>query len=145
MKQKQTKKTEAPPPKMDVDEEILHICAFRYALRRHSYVVGSVADTLIRRKDEFTPQRLKFFIKEIDEVYPEYTDNLDIDMLDWNKVRNTFRKMLGVDVRCGTCRFWRGRSDECLALKGLNVVGEIKLSEQTCCLSRWYPKEPKKE
>jgi hypothetical protein len=71
----------------DVNQDIVLFCAFRYALGRQTYVVGSVA-RVIRSNWEWMPKsRREFYKKEIREAI-EHNDagNVIIDVPEWRKI-----------------------------------------------------------
>ena len=68
------------------DPEIT-FCAFRYALGRRTYIVGTVVEYLVKNWEWMTPKYQQLIHKEIDEA--EKRDGLghDCDKAEWTKVR----------------------------------------------------------
>jgi len=68
----------------DCNQDILLFCAFRYALGRQTYVVGSIAD-IIKANWEHMPQsRRNLFRKEIEEAIEKgYAGSVNIDVPCW--------------------------------------------------------------
>ena len=88
-----TKKSKAKTVLMSSDDYILLFCAFRYALGRHTYVVGSIARRLIDNYNQLTEDQRSMFVKEIDEHYkqcPQEKGKFDWDYEEWIKVRDLY-------------------------------------------------------
>lgn len=52
----------------NIDKEIMLICAFRYALGRRSYIVGTISRILKTNWENFPKERKQFFKSEIREA-----------------------------------------------------------------------------
>lgn len=79
--------------KLNLDQEIVLSCAFRYALGRMTYVVSSVCSELknnYHALSENTKQRIS---KEIQEYQNEHgLAGMDFDNDEWNKIKWLFDK-----------------------------------------------------
>lgn len=73
---------------MSTDEIIILSCAFRYALGRQTYVVGVVADELIRKYPDMPQDHRNRIASEIQDHQNEYgMAGSSFDNDDWNKVK----------------------------------------------------------
>jgi hypothetical protein len=71
----------------DTDQEIMLICAFRYALGRQSYIVGSVAQILKTNWNNLPKERKSFFKNEIREaIANDRIGDKFIDKPTWNEI-----------------------------------------------------------
>jgi hypothetical protein len=71
----------------DVNQDILLICAFRYALGRRTYVVGSIAEILKSNWDHMHCARRAFFKKEIKEAVEKgWAGSELIDVPEWKSI-----------------------------------------------------------
>lgn len=75
---------------MDLDDEIILSCAFRYALGRMTYVVGTVADRLIKEYENIHPETRKFYVSDIEEADAKNNLGMDFDKKEWMKVKALF-------------------------------------------------------
>jgi hypothetical protein len=66
-----------------VDSDILLFCAFRYALTKHTYVVGSIVGTLIENWPHMKECTREKFRTEIRE---HIHCNWDMDCDEWNRI-----------------------------------------------------------
>jgi len=71
---------------MTLNETIVMFCAFRYALGRQTYVVGSVCEELQRHYDELGEDERVKYVKEIQG----YQDMWAGEGREWNKVKWLF-------------------------------------------------------
>jgi hypothetical protein len=70
-------------------EESIIFYAFRYALGRHSYAVGEVAQYVISKRDTLSPQTKALIVKEINEYHERWGGKLgewECDTREWNAV-----------------------------------------------------------
>ena len=76
----------------DVNDEILLFCAFRYALGRHSYVVGTIVKHIKNSWPDLHPINRSKYKKEIREYYSEdrrwNKDLKDYDKEEWETILN---------------------------------------------------------
>lgn len=71
----------------DCNQDILLFCAFRYALGRQTYVVGTVADIIKANWDHMSQGRRDMFRKEIEEAIEKgYAGSVNIDVPEWLSV-----------------------------------------------------------
>ena len=71
----------------DVNQDILMVCAFRYALGRQTYVVGSICDILKANWENMPTSRREFFKNEIREaVNKGWAGSELIDVPQWNSI-----------------------------------------------------------
>jgi hypothetical protein len=71
----------------NIDQEIMLICAFRYALGRRSYVVRSISQILKNNWDNLPTERKQFFKNEIIEAIAR--DDIGDQFIDkpaWNEI-----------------------------------------------------------
>lgn len=88
--------------KLSLDQTILMFCAFRYALGCHTYVVGSVARTLIDNYANFCQTERDRYVKEIDQWYFTNIKNAKEHPTDtawWMKVESLFRTEHRIKVK----------------------------------------------
>lgn len=95
MKQKTQKQKRTPPTPFhsngeiyidfnDCNQDILLFCAFRYALGRQTYVVGTIADIIKANWDHMPQSRRDMFRKEIEEAIEKgYAGSVNIDVPEW--------------------------------------------------------------
>ena len=68
----------------DVNQDILLFCAFRYALGRQTYVVGTIADIIKANWDHMPQSRRDMFRKEIEEAIEKgHAGSVNIDVPCW--------------------------------------------------------------
>lgn len=65
--------------------------AFRYALGRMTYAVGSVADTLIAYRDELDPQWREQIVEDIERAIAGGHAGMDMDVRQWERVAAAMR------------------------------------------------------
>ena len=71
----------------DVNQDILMVCAFRYALGRRTYVVGSICDILKANWNRMSPIRREFYKNEIREAIDKgWAGSELIDVPEWNSI-----------------------------------------------------------
>ena len=71
----------------DVDQDILLFCAFRYALGRQTYVVGSIAEIIRDNWKNISKPRRAWFKKEIKEaVQMGHAGHELIDVPEWKSI-----------------------------------------------------------
>ena len=71
------------------DEESIIFYAFRYALGRHSYAVGQVAQYVISKRDTLSQQTKDLIVKEINEYQEKWggkPGEWECDTQEWNAV-----------------------------------------------------------
>lgn len=68
------------------DNEIILFCAFRYALGRQTYIVGIVADEIIRRSKDLSEYTRTIMAKEIRQAKEYGMAGADMDVKVWDKV-----------------------------------------------------------
>jgi len=69
-----------------VDEDILLFCAFRYALGRKTYVVGTIVDILKNNWNSISPSQRKLYKEEIRDAITNNRAGMDMDVDEWNKI-----------------------------------------------------------
>ena len=68
----------------DCNQDILLFCAFRYALGRQTYVVGTIADIIKANWDHMPQSRRNMFRKEIEEAIENgHAGSVNIDVPEW--------------------------------------------------------------
>lgn len=73
--------------KYDVDQDILLFCAFRYALGRQTYVVGSIARIIVDNWDIIPASRREMYKREIREaVEMGFAGSPVIDVPEWKRI-----------------------------------------------------------
>ena len=82
---------------MSLDEEIVLGCAFRYALGRMTYVVGSVASEIERRAHELPIAQCARLIREINEAIDNNSAGMQMDVDRWRRCREVLQKRLNDD------------------------------------------------
>ena len=70
----------------DVNQDIILFCAFRYALGRSTYVVGTISDIIIANWDHMTPLRRQLYKNEIREAITHNKCGWECDVKDWNRI-----------------------------------------------------------
>lgn len=90
-------------PKIETDPIIL-MCAQRYALGRATYIVGTVADELIRHRDVLRPQWRQQIIRDIRDAVGEDRAGMDMDARRWLDVVAAFMAVPGACRGCGLTR-----------------------------------------
>ena len=69
------------------DQEIVLVCAFRYALGRMTYVVASVSSEILKHISVLPAKNLSLFIREVNEAEERDALGMDMDKNEWFKVR----------------------------------------------------------
>jgi len=83
-----------------VKQDELMLCAFRYALGRQSYIVGTVADHLRENWDDINPAWQKLIIEEIKDAINRGMAGMQMDVETWQmlvEAVETAEKMGKVD------------------------------------------------
>lgn len=70
----------------DVNQDILMFCAFRYALGRRTYVVGTIVDILEANWGHMHSSRREMFKKEIREAMDKDRAGSVWDVQDWERI-----------------------------------------------------------
>jgi len=71
----------------DCNQDILLFCAFRYALGRQTYVVGTIADIIKANWAHMPQSRRNMFRKEIEEAIEKgYAGSVNIDVPEWMSI-----------------------------------------------------------
>ena len=79
------------PEKVTLDEELVLSCAFRYALGRMAYVVGSVCSELKRHYYALPKSTKERISREIQEYQDKWgLAGMDFDNDEWNKIKWLF-------------------------------------------------------
>jgi hypothetical protein len=69
-----------------LDEDILLFCAFRYALGRRSYVVGTIAMIIRDNWNDLSSAQRDQYVKEIREAIDKNRAGDKMDVEEWNKI-----------------------------------------------------------
>lgn len=95
--------------KLTLNQEIILSCAFRYALGRMTYVVGTVAEELINQYYYLSDNFKARIAKEIQEHQDDHgLAGMKIDNYEWNKVKWLFNENNRVQIKAfynGTEKF----------------------------------------
>lgn len=70
----------------DVNQDILLFCAFRYALGRRTYVVGTIVEILKNNWDHMPKSRREMFKKEIREAIDSDMCGSKYDIEEWEVI-----------------------------------------------------------
>lgn len=70
----------------DVNQDILLFCAFRYALGRRTYVVGTLADIIKSNWEHMPKTRREMFKKEIREAIKADMGGDKCDIEEWERI-----------------------------------------------------------
>lgn len=70
--------------------EDLLVCSFRYALGRRSYVSGTIANLLIKYKNNLTKRQQYQICAEINEAIPDGRAGMQMDIHEWIRVTEEF-------------------------------------------------------
>lgn len=70
----------------DVNQDILLFCAFRYALGRMTYVVGSIIDIFIANWDNMPKSRREMYKREIREAIRTNNCGEKYDIKNWERI-----------------------------------------------------------
>lgn len=77
--------------KISVNEEVVLLCAFRYALGRKTGVVSSVCAELKKNYYSFSANSRNMIAQEIQDYQDKYGHvDMDFDTLEWNLVKWLF-------------------------------------------------------
>jgi len=79
------------------NEELIYLCAFRYALGRRSYIVDVMSNFL--RIAKLSPLAKKLVIREINEAEKYHRLGDEIDAEKWLKLRDEFVEQLKQEVK----------------------------------------------
>lgn len=79
---------------MTLDESITIFCAFRYALGRQTYVVGSVCNELERQSEKLPDETKALIVREIGEAIGKKQAGAKADVERWKKCRTNLRKTI---------------------------------------------------
>lgn len=71
---------------MNINEEIVLSCAFKYALGRRTYVTGAVADEIIKNWDKLKQGKRELFKREIQEAIDNQDAGDDCDIESWRRI-----------------------------------------------------------
>ena len=114
-------------PSLPLNHEIVLSCAFRYALGRATYVVGSVCEELIRLFD-ILPENFKYrTAKEIQEYQDEHGKaGWDFDNDEWNYVKWLFTPERRVILEANYYKTDRWEEVEAVRSDELDENGEVK-------------------
>lgn len=77
---------------ISVDQSIVLGCAFRYALGRSTYVVGSVVSEILRNWDNLRDGDKERFVREIYEQEKKFGLGMECDKKDWYKIVDRFHE-----------------------------------------------------
>ena len=69
--------------------EIILFCAFRYALGRHTYVVGEVVEYLIKNSQSLSNEEKQQYVKEI-KGYLLKNSGMEMDNQYWRRILHLF-------------------------------------------------------
>lgn len=77
-------------------EELILICAIRYALGRQSYIVGEVCDIVLSVKNKLSRNCINIIIRDIEEEFEMChrmgrTCGMDCDEAEWQKLLNILK------------------------------------------------------
>lgn len=84
---------------LNINDDIVLFCAFRYALGRMTYVVGSVCDKLISEYHNLSESTRCQYAREIEEAEREDRLGMEVDKTDWLKVKHLFLPEFHCHVR----------------------------------------------
>ncbi|HPE06222.1 MAG TPA: hypothetical protein PLW50_00720 [Smithellaceae bacterium] len=70
----------------DVDQTILLFCAFRYALGRSTYVVGTLVDIIGSNWDQMSPLHREMYKREIREAIDRGRAGMEMDVNAWKRI-----------------------------------------------------------
>ena len=112
---------------LPLNQEIVLSCAFRYALGRATYVVGSVCEELIRLLDVL-PENFKYrTAKEIQEYQDEHGKaGWDSDNDEWNYIKWLFTPERRVILEANYYQTDRWEEVEAVRSDELDENGEVK-------------------
>jgi hypothetical protein len=112
---------------LPLNQEIVLSCAFRYALGRATYVVGSVCEELVRLLDVL-PENFKYrTAKEIQEYQDEHGKaGWDFDNDEWNYIKWLFTPERRVILEANYYQTDRWEEVEAVRSDELDEYGEIK-------------------
>ena len=68
------------------DDELILICAFRYALGRQSYIVGCVVDDIISNWQKLSDHTKKLIRSEIKDAIQQKSIGMEMDLKEWERI-----------------------------------------------------------
>lgn len=71
---------------MNIDNQIVLDCAFRYALGRMTYVTEAVSNIIIDCWDAIPDSRKEMYCKEIKEAIKNDTIGMECDKISWKRI-----------------------------------------------------------
>jgi len=71
---------------MKLNDEIVLLCAFRYALGRMTYVTGAVSDFIIEKWDELEFGKQQLIKAEIREAIKRNRIGMEMDKTVWKRI-----------------------------------------------------------
>jgi hypothetical protein len=112
---------------LPLNQEIVLSCAFRYALGRATYVVGSVCEELIRLLDVL-PENFKYrTAKEIQEYQDKHGKaGWDFDNDEWNYIKWLFTPERRVILEANYYQTDKWKEVEAVRSDELDENGEVK-------------------
>jgi hypothetical protein len=112
---------------LPLNQEIVLSCAFRYALGRATYVVGSICEELIRLLDVL-PENFKYrTAKEIQEYQDEHGKaGWDCDNDEWNYIKWLFTPERRVILEANYYQTDKWKEVEAVRSDELDENGEVK-------------------
>ena len=114
-------------PSIPLNQEIVLSCAFRYALGRATYVVGSVCEELIRLQDLLGEGFRHRTAKEIQEYQDQHGEaGWSFDNDEWNYVKWLFTPERRVILEANYYKSDRWEEVEAVRSDELDENGEIK-------------------
>jgi hypothetical protein len=124
---------------LDTDDRILLNCAFRYALGRMTYVVGSIVEQLIKAYPVLNIHDRIRIAKEIEEAINEGHAGWDCDVKEWKRVMYLFRdenhvKVQAYKVAKGAGRIEDGTKD----YTPIEVSGEFDVVDAVKMDGKYY-------
>jgi len=74
-----------------IEGSLVALAAFRYALPRHSYIVGTISDWIIKNWDKFNDENKILFKKEVGEYLKRVDDGptptiYALDKQSWSRI-----------------------------------------------------------
>ena len=79
----------------NVEEEVL-ICALRYALGRHTYIVSVIADNVKNNINKLSQKTIGVMAKDIQEVIKEGEPELATNKMDYSTWKKLLSTLFGV-------------------------------------------------
>jgi len=132
-------------PELDTNDRILLNCAFRYALGRMTYVVGSVVTQLIKAYPIINIHDKLRIAKEIEEAIAEGHAGWDCDVADWKRVMHLFRDENHVKVKAYKVASGKGRIEvEGVEYPPIEVSGEFDIVDVVKMDGKYYALDMKR-